>query len=80
MTTLAVILLLIRDTIFEMSSAAPKTVAFVTYAVLPDGTDDDLLALDCLLDQGVNAKFGVWDDPGVDWTASDSIVLRSCWD
>ena len=80
MTTPAFILLLGRDTIFTMSPDAPKSVAFVTYAALPYGSDDDRLAIHCLLDQDIKARFLVWDDPRVDWAKFDSIVLRSCWD
>jgi hypothetical protein len=80
MTILTFILLLGRDTISQMSSHAPKSVAFVTYASLPDGTDDDRLAIHCLLDQDIKAQFREWDDPDVDWTTFHSIVLRSCWD
>lgn len=65
---------------FEMSSDAPKKVAFVTYSVLPDGTEDDRLALQCLLDEGIDAQVIVWDAPGVDWPSFDGIMLRSCWD
>ncbi len=63
-----------------MSSATPKTVAFVTYSALPNGTEDDRLAMHCLRDQGIKADVKIWDSPGVDWTVFDSIVLRSCWD
>lgn len=65
---------------FEMSADAPKKVAFVTYSALPDGTEDDRLAIQCLLDEGIDAEAIVWDAPDVDWTAFHSIVLRSCWD
>ena len=63
-----------------MISTAPKKVAFVTYSALPDGTEDDRLTMQCLLDEGIDAKAIAWDAPGVDWVTFDSIVLRSCWD
>lgn len=50
-------------------------IAFVTCAALPDGADDDheVAAL-------IDADYRVWDDPGVDWTAYDRVVIRSAWD
>jgi glutathione synthase/RimK-type ligase-like ATP-grasp enzyme len=80
MTTGTFIVHPLRDTIFTMSPDAPKSVAFVTYAPLSDGTDDDRLAIHCLLNQGIKARFVVWNDPRVDWAKFNSIVLRSCWD
>lgn len=60
--------------------SATKKVAFVTYSALPNGTEDDRLAIQCLLDERVDAEPIAWDAPDVDWTAFHSIVLRSCWD
>lgn len=50
-------------------------VAFVTCAGLPDGAPGDRPAAALL-----GADFRVWDDPAVDWTAYDRVVLRSPWD
>jgi hypothetical protein len=30
--------------------------------------------------RGLGAEVVVWDDPGVDWSAYDAVVVRSCWD
>ena len=43
--------------------------------------DDDLpLAVDALARAGINAQVSNWDDPAVDWSAPDLVVVRSCWD
>jgi glutathione synthase/RimK-type ligase-like ATP-grasp enzyme len=55
-------------------------VALVTYAELPDLTDDDRLLADALVRRGARVEAVVWSDPNMDWTAFDSIVVRSCWD
>jgi glutathione synthase/RimK-type ligase-like ATP-grasp enzyme len=60
--------------------ATPPSVALVTCAELPDLDPDDLLLLDPLAGQGIQVTAAVWDDPGVDWTSFDLVVLRSTWD
>jgi glutathione synthase/RimK-type ligase-like ATP-grasp enzyme len=30
--------------------------------------------------RGVDAHPAIWDDPGVDWTSFDAVVIRSTWD
>lgn len=35
---------------------------------------------DALRDRGADARPAVWDDPGVDWSAADLVVVRSTWD
>jgi hypothetical protein len=30
--------------------------------------------------RGLDADVVVWDDPGVDWSTYDAVVVRSCWD
>jgi hypothetical protein len=55
-------------------------IAFVTYRGRPDLSDDDRLAADEISRQGARVKAAVWDDPDVDWSGFDRIVLRSCWD
>jgi hypothetical protein len=50
-------------------------VAFATCARLPDGAPDDLSAAALL-----GADVQVWDDPQVDWSRYDRIVVRSTWD
>lgn len=55
-------------------------VTLVTYETLPDGGDDDQLLAQALAATGARARFAVWSDPAVDWSASPVTVLRSTWD
>lgn len=55
-------------------------VLLVTFSLLPEGeTGGDLLLAE-LAARGVEARWVVWDDPEVDWTAADLIAVRSTWD
>jgi hypothetical protein len=58
---------------------APR-VALVTCAELPDLDPDDRLALEPLSSLGVAAEAVVWDDPSVNWSRYDLVILRSPWD
>ena len=43
--------------------------------------DRDLdLLVDASARRDVDASIVVWDDPTVDWTAFDTVIVRSCWD
>lgn len=43
--------------------------------------DADLpLMIDALRARGVDAVAVPWDDPGYDWSACDSVIIRSTWD
>lgn len=55
-------------------------IAFVTHAGRPDLAEDDRLAAAEITRRGATVEATVWDDPGVDWSGFDRIVLRSCWD
>lgn len=46
--------------------------------VATDGDDDALIA--ALARRGVAAVPAVWDDPAVDWSAFDLVVVRTTWD
>ena len=59
--------------------ARPR-VALATWSKLPDLYDDDRLLLGPLSDAGVDAVPAVWDDPAVDWSSYDLVVVRSTWD
>jgi hypothetical protein len=50
-------------------------VAFATCSALPDGWHDDHLAGRLL-----GAVHRAWDDPTVDWSVFDRVVIRSAWD
>lgn len=54
-------------------------IGLVTYGKYPELTDDDRPLLGELAVLGVGARPVVWDDPSVDWTAFDALVLRSTW-
>jgi len=55
-------------------------IALVTWSGLPPLSSDDGLLRDELLRHGADVTAAVWDDPAVDWSSFDSIVLRSTWD
>lgn len=57
-----------------------RLVALVTYAALPELTDDDRLLVEALAKRGVRVEALVWSDPSIDWSSYDAIVVRSCWD
>lgn len=57
-----------------------QRVALVTSAKLPNLTADDRLLLASLAEHGIQAEPAIWDDPAVDWSSYDVIVLRSTWD
>lgn len=46
---------------------------------LPADADDRHL-LDALADRGLAGEPAVWDDPAVDWSRFDAVVIRSTWD
>lgn len=54
-------------------------VLLATCAELPDGDEDGVLLLQALAAHGVSARWAVWTDPAVDWSAG-LVVLRSTWD
>ncbi|MGH3332578.1 MAG: ATP-grasp domain-containing protein [Nocardioidaceae bacterium] len=55
-------------------------VLLVTCAELPDGEVGGALIVDELAARGVSARWVVWDDPAVDWSAGRLAVVRSPWD
>jgi glutathione synthase/RimK-type ligase-like ATP-grasp enzyme len=56
------------------------TIAFVSAAPFRDLDDDLPLLLDAATHRGIEAEIANWDDPAVDWSAYDSVIVRSCWD
>lgn len=55
-------------------------VAFATYRDSPDIGDDDQLVANILQADGVSVVAAVWDNPDVDWSQFDCVVIRSAWD
>ncbi|HWH95379.1 MAG TPA: hypothetical protein VNT03_16075 [Baekduia sp.] len=57
-------------------SRAPR-VALATCVHFPDGDADDAGLREAI---GGDVAFAIWDDPAVDWSAFDLVVVRSTWD
>jgi glutathione synthase/RimK-type ligase-like ATP-grasp enzyme len=51
-------------------------IGLATCAAFPDGDPDDAHLVAALPE----ARFAIWDDPAVDWSAFDLVVIRSTWD
>jgi glutathione synthase/RimK-type ligase-like ATP-grasp enzyme len=58
-------------------SGTPHRVALATCSYFPDGDEDDA-GLPAAI--GGETTFAIWDDPAVDWTSFDLVVVRSTWD
>lgn len=56
------------------------SIAFVTSTVARDLDNDLPLLLAAATAHGTTADVLVWDDPSVDWSTYDAVVVRSCWD
>lgn len=56
------------------------TIAFVSAAEFRAIDDDLPLLLEAARDRGIAAEIAIWDDPSVDWSAYDQVIVRSCWD
>ena len=54
--------------------------AFATSRAHATLTRDDLLAAAACEARGIHVSAAVWDDPGVDWSSYDAVVIRSTWD
>lgn len=55
-------------------------VALATCSEVARGDEDSPALIEALAVRGVEAAPAVWDDPTVDWTAFDIVVVRSTWD
>jgi hypothetical protein len=55
-------------------------IALVTCSWFPEGALDDRPLVSALARRGVTVTTPAWDDPGVDWSMLDAVVLRSTWD
>ena len=51
-----------------------------TCAALPTLDPAESPVLAALLARGIHAEAAVWDDPSVDWSSYDLVVIRSTWD
>ena len=61
------------------SSLMPR-IAFATYRAEPELDPDDRPVAAALRQGGVEVVPVVWDDPSVEWSAFDAVVIRSTWD
>lgn len=56
------------------------TVALATAAGIPHSDQDEASLLAALTAFDVPAELAVWNDPAVDWSRYDLVVIRSTWD
>ncbi len=61
-------------------SPTSARIALATCRRLPDLDEDDHPLRTALSARGHRVVAAIWDDPGVDWTGFDLVVLRSTWD
>lgn len=54
--------------------------ALATCATVPDWEVDDRAFHAAFARRGVAASQQVWDDPAVDWSAFDAVLIRTTWD
>ncbi|WP_124039754.1 ATP-grasp domain-containing protein [Neoactinobaculum massilliense] len=59
---------------------ADPIVTLVTSADFPNLTEDEAGLPDALRQRGIEPRVAVWNDPDVDWNASDLTVIRSARD
>ncbi|MET8123622.1 hypothetical protein [Micromonospora sp. NPDC005189] len=67
-------------TTHQQPTRGEPRVALVTCAELVDLDPDDRLVVAPLTARGVAVETAIWDDPDVDWSSYDLVVLRSPWD
>ncbi len=66
------------EVVTEAPHGGPR-IALATSEDFPDGADEGVLA-EALAHRHAEARWVVWDAPGVDWSAFDLVVVRSTWD
>lgn len=62
------------------SRSPPLRVALATAADLEVADQDEHLLAPALQDLDIEVDILVWDDPDVDWSGYDAVVVRSTWD
>lgn len=55
-------------------------ILLVTSSNWPDGEPGSPALDAALAARGLDARWVVWDDPGVDWAGADLVAVRSTWD
>jgi glutathione synthase/RimK-type ligase-like ATP-grasp enzyme len=61
----------------DVPGAQDHRVALATCSYFPEGDEDDA-GLPAAI--GGEVAFAIWDDPAVDWSTFDLVVVRSTWD
>jgi glutathione synthase/RimK-type ligase-like ATP-grasp enzyme len=61
----------------EKVMSGTHRVALATCSYFPDGDEDDAGIPAAI---GGDVAFAIWDDPAVDWSTYDLVVIRSTWD
>jgi glutathione synthase/RimK-type ligase-like ATP-grasp enzyme len=55
-------------------------VALARAAVVPEEFEDDARLAAALEARGLDATIAVWNDPAVEWSTFDRVIVRSTWD
>jgi glutathione synthase/RimK-type ligase-like ATP-grasp enzyme len=66
-----------KETAASSGGAPVSRVALATCLHFPDGDADDAGLPEAI---GGDVRFAIWDDPTVDWSSFDAVVVRSTWD
>jgi hypothetical protein len=59
--------------------AGYRRVAFATCLDMPDLATDEVATREPLAALGITLEAAAWDDPQIDWSGYDLVVLRSTW-
>ncbi|MGH9111636.1 MAG: ATP-grasp domain-containing protein [Acidimicrobiales bacterium] len=63
-----------------MSDGRPLRIALASFAEKPEGEGGEGLVSAALAERGACPEWVVWNDPAVDWSGYDLIVIRCTWD
>src|SRR5579862_1158550 len=55
-------------------------ITIATYGEYPNLFSDDVILREALEGLGAAVRVAVWNDPAVDWSASETTLVRSTWD
>ncbi|WP_426690284.1 ATP-grasp domain-containing protein [Rhodanobacter ginsengiterrae] len=61
-------------------AAIPRRLAFATSAELPSIQADDAQLASVLEQLGITPISCIWNDPAVDWSMFDAVLIRTIWD
>jgi len=63
-----------------MPDARPPRIALATSSDFPEGAGGEGLLTKALIERDLWPEWTVWNDPAVDWSGFDLVVIRSTWD